>query len=121
MRTKARNRWERAVQVLRWLKEDFDLPKDLRFEVVTDIDGYEALGEATETEAGVLVIRLSASMCRSVNEAVETVIHEAAHIKLWERGLGQLHGPKYWTTFGRMADAFALYGHLESRAYSCEF
>lgn len=119
MRTKARNRWERAVQVLRWLKEDFDLPKDLQFRVVEDIDGDEALGETVE-EGGRLSVCLSAKMCRSVNEVVETTIHEAAHVKLWGRGLGQLHGPKFWTTYGRMMDAFALYGHQESRAYSVD-
>lgn len=119
MRTKARNRWERAIQVLRWLKEDFDLPKDLCFRIDSEIDGDEALGETVE-EDGRLTICLSAKMCRSVNEAVETVIHEAAHAKLWEKGLGQLHGPKFWTTYGRMMDSFDHHGHLESRAYSVE-
>lgn len=119
MRTQARNRWERAVQVLRWLKEDFDLPKDLGFRVVEDVDGDEALGETVE-KCGRLTICLSAKLCRSVNETVETTIHEAAHVKLWEKGLGQLHGPKFWTTYGRMMDAFALYGHLDSKTYSVE-
>ena len=120
MRTQARNRWERAVQVLRWLREEFDLPKDLGFRVDSEIDGDEAIGETIEVDGGRLCVCLSAKMCRSVNEAVETTIHEAAHVKLWDKGLGQLHGPKFWTTFGRMMDAFDHHGHLDSKSYSVE-
>lgn len=105
--------------MLRWLKEEFNLPDNLSFRVVEDIDGDEALGETVE-EDGRLAVLLSHKMCRSVNEAVETTIHEAAHAKLWHKGLGQLHGPKFWTTYGRMMDAFDHHGHLESRAYSVE-
>jgi len=116
----AKNRWERAVQVLRWLKDEFKLPANLRFEVVDQIDGDETLGETSESEDGRLTIALSAKMCRSVNEAVETTIHEAAHAKLWDKGLGQLHGPKFWTTLGRMMDAFDHHGHLDSKTYDVE-
>jgi hypothetical protein len=116
---RARNRWQRAVQVLRWLKDEFALPADLRFEVVESIDGDEVLGCVTEND-GRLTVSLSAKMCRSVNEAVEVCIHEAAHVKLWDKGLGHLHGPKFWTTFGRMMDAFDHHGHLDSRSYPME-
>lgn len=116
---KARNRWERAVQVLRWLIDEFNLPKDMRLEVVSSIDGDETLGCVFES-GDRLVIRLSAKMCRSVNEAVDVCIHEAAHAKLWEKGLGHLHGPKFWTTYGRMMDSFDHHGHLDSRTYPVE-
>lgn len=116
MRTHARTRWERATQVLRWLKEEFDLPKDLRFEVVDQIEGDTVLGCVVEINER-LVVRISARMCRSVNETLDVVIHEAAHAKLWHKGLGHLHGPKFWTTFGRMMDAFDHHGHLDSRSY----
>lgn len=115
----ARNRWQRATQVLRWLKDEFNLPKDMRFEVVDEIDGDEVMGETEEVD-GRLVIRLSAKMCRSVNETLDVVIHEAAHAKLWEKGLGHLHGPRFWTTFGRMMDAHDHHGHLDSRSYPTE-
>jgi len=117
---RAINRWDRAVQVLRWLRDEFRLPADLRFEVVEHIDGADSLGATVEGEDGRLTVQLSAKMCRSVNEAVETTIHEAAHVKLWDKGLGQLHGPKFWTTFGRMMDAFDHHGHLDSRTYETE-
>lgn len=115
---RAHNRWQRAVQVLRWLKDEFNLPA-CRFEVVKSIDGSETLGCVSE-RGDQLVIQLSAKMCRSVNEAVEVCIHEAAHAKLWDAGLGHLHGPKFWTTFGRMMDAFDHHGHLDSRTYPTE-
>lgn len=119
MRTKARNRWERAIQVLRWLKEEFELPENLSFRVVDHIDGDEALGETSE-EDGQLWITLSKKMCRSINETIETTIHEAAHAKLWNKGLGMLHGPKFSKIEGQMRDSFDHHGHLESRAYSVE-
>lgn len=112
---KARNRWERATQVLRWLKDEFDLPANLRFEVVESLEDGD-LGETAE-EDDRLVIRLSAKGCRSVNEAVEVCIHEAAHAALWSKGLGYLHGPKFWTTFGKMMDGFDHHGHEDSRSY----
>lgn len=117
MRTKARNRWERCVQVLRWLKEEFELP-ELRFEVVETI-GEDDLGEMEEVD-GRLVIRVSSKMCRSVNEAIETTIHEAAHAKLYHRGLGHFHGPSFRKIDGQMRDAFDHHGHHDSRAFSCE-
>lgn len=113
---RAKNRWERAVQVLRWLKDEFNLPADLQLRIETDIDGEEVLGTAEEID-GRMVISLSAKMCRSVNEVVETVIHEAAHVKLWHKGLGHLHGPAYWRQYGKMMDAFDHHGHLDSRSY----
>lgn len=116
---RARNRWERAVQVLRWIVDEFNLPPDIRFEVVDQIDGDETLGCVTEV-GGRLVIRVSAKMCRSVNESVDVVIHEAAHAKLWHQGLGHLHGPKFWTTYGRMMDGFDHHGHMDSRTYPTE-
>lgn len=119
MRTRARNGWERAVQVLRWLIEEFDLPKDLRMELVDKIDGDETLGCVVERN-GTLVILLSQKMCRSVHLLVEVTIHEAAHVKLYHKGLGHPHGPKFWTTFGAMFDAFDHHGHLDSRSYAVD-
>jgi hypothetical protein len=112
----AKNRWERAVQVLRWLKEEFNLPADLQLRIESEIDCDEVMGQVEEID-GKLVIFLSAKMCRSVNETLDTTIHEAAHVKLWEKGLGHLHGPVFWKTFGRMMDAFDHHGHMDSRTY----
>ena len=113
---KAKNRWERAVQVLRWLKEEFDLPPGLQLRVESEIDADEVMGQVEEQD-GVLVIFVSAKMNRSVDETLNTVIHEAAHAKLWAKGLGHLHGPVFWRTYGRMMDAFDHHGHLDSRTF----
>lgn len=112
---KAKNRWERAVQVLRWLKDEFNLP-DIQLRVETEIDGDETMGQVEEID-GRLVIFLSAKMNRSVDETINTVIHEAAHAKLWHKGLGHLHGPVFWKTYGRMMDAMDHHGHLDSRTF----
>lgn len=113
---KARNRWERATQVLRWLKDEFDLPADLQLRIESHIDGDEVLGQVEEI-GGRLVISLSAKMCRSTNETVETTIHEAAHVVLWKTGLGHCHGPVFWKTFGNLMDKFEQYGHQDSRTF----
>jgi hypothetical protein len=104
--------------VLRWLKEEFELPA-IRFEVVEQI-GVDDLGELDEVD-GTLVIRLSAKTCRSVNTAIETTIHEAAHAQLERVGVGHFHGPAFHRVHGQMQDAFDHHGHADSRAYSCEF
>lgn len=119
MRTKARNRWERAVQVLRWLEHDFKLPAQPFIEIADEIDGDESFGEV-KVRGDRLAVRLSRRLCRSTHAAVETTIHEAAHLKLYRRGIGHFHGPEYWKTYGEMMDAFNNYGFQDSRAYSVD-
>lgn len=113
----AKNGWERCVQVARWLRSEFKLPEDMTLELVDNIDGPDVLGEVVERSGGRLVIKISNKMCRSVHQKIEVLIHEAAHVKLYDRGLGYLHGPVFWTTFGEMMDAFDHHGHEDSRAF----
>lgn len=116
---RARNRWERAAQVLHWITEEFALPGDPFVEVATDVDGDESFGEVKD-RSGRFAVRLSRKLCRSVAQTVETTIHEAAHIKLYRRGLGHFHGPVFWKTYGEMADAFDHHGFQDSRTYPTE-
>lgn len=102
--------------MLRWLIHEFNLPEDLRIELVDQIDGNETLGRVIERN-GRLVVQLSKRMCRTVNEMVETTMHEAAHAKLFHEGLGHLHGPVFRRVHGEMLDAFEHHGALESRAF----
>ena len=118
---KARNRYDRALQVLKWLNSEFEFPRKLRLEWVEEIPrdaesprGY--LGECDEV-GDRLVIRLCARSCRSRNETVETVIHEAAHAALWDQGLGYQHGPVFWKTFGQMMDAYDHHGMSDSESF----
>ena len=116
---KARNRRDRCIQILSWLKEEFDLPA-CRFEWMESIDWYEGKGEMTLGQTlevrGNLTIQISEAGCRTKSQAIETTIHEAAHVKLWEEGTGFLHGDKFWRCYGRMADAYEHHGFMDSQA-----
>lgn len=124
MRTRARNRYERCVQVLRWLNEEFELAEEgaLRFEWKTNLEpnkktGKDSIYGITFERGGRLVIALSSQSCRTHAQAVETLIHEAAHVKLWDTGRGLLHGPEFWKVFGEMMDAFEHHGYEDSKGY----
>lgn len=104
------------MQIARWLRSEFRLPDDMTLELVDSIDGPDTLGEVVE-RGDRLVIRISNKMCRAVHQKIETLIHEAAHVKLWDKGLGFLHGPVFWTTFGEMMDALDHHGHEDSRSF----
>jgi hypothetical protein len=123
MRTYPRNSFERCVQVLRWLNEEFQIAEDgaWRLEFVDfiqrDEHGKESiLGMVTE-KGGKLVITVSAAGRFSRSHAIETVIHEAAHCKLWDTGRGLQHGPEFWKVFGRMMDAYDHHGREDSKSY----
>lgn len=89
------------------------MPSDFRM-LCQEGQDFETHIEVEWTEP-CLVVRAT-----NVNEAVETTIHEAAHVKLWEKGLGHAHGPKFWTMYGRMMDSFDHHGHLDSKTYDVE-
>ena len=117
---KARNRRDRCIQVMRWLKEEFDLPA-CRFEWMETIEWEEGKGEQTFGQTlevrGKLTIQISQAGCRTYSQALETTIHEAAHVALWNEGLGLRHGDKFWRVYGRMMDAYEHHGSLDSRTY----
>ena len=123
MRTYAKNRFERCVQVLRWLNEEFDLFEDgsLRFEFVDMIEatpqGKDALEGCVFEHRGKLVVQISARTCRTTSHAIAVLIPEAAHIALWSTGRGLLHGDEFWRTYGRMADAYDHHGCQDSKTY----
>lgn len=123
MRTHARNRFERCVQVLRWAIEEFEVEEGtLRLEWVSMLSpckrtGREQLyGETTEGR-GKIIIRLSARSCATRSQAVETLLHEFAHALMWSTGRGLLHGPEFWQVFGRISDAYDHHGHEDSKSY----
>ncbi len=116
MRRSARNGFERAVQVLRWLIAEYDLPKDTRIELVEDIDKGETFGELVLRGSRFVVV-LSKRACRTRHDYVYNTIHEAAHLYLQQHGLGDLHGPAFWQQFGAMVDGYDHHGHLDSRSY----
>ncbi len=120
---KAKNRIERSVQVFRWLESEFDFPNKLSLRWISDTrdDEYpDGLMGYTTKEGRRNVIYLCHRNCRGHGQAIETLIHEAAHAYLWNQGLGYLHGPVFWQAFGEMMDAYDHHGRTESRAFSVD-
>ena len=74
---KARNRRDRCIQVMRWLKEEFDLPA-CRFEWMETIEWEEGKGEQISQPssrcAERLTIQISQAGCRTYSQALETTI-----------------------------------------------
>ncbi len=121
---KARNRFERATQIVRWLKTEFkmdSLKQLLWVDILLDEDGKSQLcGCVEEEDNGDLVITLSKRACSTRQLTIDTVIHEAAHAALWDTGLGMLHGDKFWKRYGRMMDAFEHHGHMDSKTFDVD-
>lgn len=82
---RARNRWERAAQVLRWCQSNWptNRPIDLRWapEVLND-DGSQCFAE-TGREGRRMSVTLSERMNRTWRDTVDTVIHEYTHVMQW--------------------------------------
>lgn len=124
MRTRARNRFERCIQILRWLNEEFDIYEQgaLRVEWVDRVQPCkrtgrdEVYGMVTE-RGGKLIMLLSERNNRTAAQAIDTMIHEAAHVALWDTGRGLLHGDEFWRVYGRMQDAYDHHGWQDSKSY----
>lgn len=114
-------RFQRATQVLKWLQTEFPLPKPLRLELKDRIfyKGEECWG-LTDRVGEKMVIYLSDKLCRTTPQMIEVLIHEAAHAELFDKGLGILHGDRYWKHYGRMMDAFEHHGKLDSQSFGRE-
>lgn len=120
---KARTRHDRAVQVLRWLKETFPAKRLKRIEwkdkLIDPSDGKECHGWVAE-RGDDLIIQLSDKLCRTKSQTIETVIHEYAHAYLYDAGLGYFHGDKYWKWYGRMQDAYDHHGWSDSQSFKVD-
>ncbi len=124
LRMKAKNRFQRATQIVKWLKTEFKLDSLKRLEwvdILVDDDGKSQLCGCIEEESnGDLTITLSKRACSTTQVTIDTVIHEAAHAALWDTGLGMLHGDKFWKRYGRMMDAYEHHGYMDSKAFDPE-
>lgn len=118
---KARNRYDRSVQVLRWLKTEFPLERLKRIEWKPELkDGKDDCHGWVVERGDDLIIQLSDSLCRTRSQSIETVIHEAAHASLWDAGLGYFHGDKFWIRYGRMQDAYDHHGWSDSQSFEVD-
>lgn len=97
---------------------EFRLPADLRLELKPSImyEGRPCWGLTYPVNER-MTIFLSDKMNPRTCDMIETVIHEAAHAELYEKGLGIQHGDRFWKHFGRMRDAFEHHGELDSRSF----
>lgn len=114
-------RFQRATQILRWLRTEFPLPENLRLELKDEITyGGDPCYGLTDQVNGKTVIYMSNKMNRTTSQMIETLIHEAAHAELFDKGLGIMHGDRFWKHFGRMMDAYEHHGKLDSLSFDKE-
>ena len=123
-RTYARNTAERCIQIIRWANERFGIfePGAVRFEYVNHIaldpiTGRETVCGMVDEWRGKLRLRISQRGNPTRACAIETLLHELAHIALWDVGRGLNHGDEFWLTYGRMVDEFHDRGVLDSKSY----
>lgn len=127
-RTYARNRFERVTQVARWANAKFRIfePGTVRIrwvdEIKLDERGAESLygfvHEQPGNERAKKKAKLEIVMSRRGNptkaQAIETILHELAHVMTWDRSTGYCHGPLFWKAFGRLSDAYHEQGGREA-------
>lgn len=116
---RSRSKWGRAVQVMRWLVDEFNLPKDLRMELIDDIDDGETFGQVV-SRRGRLVVQLSRRACKTMHDYVYTTIHEAAHVKTYRRRMKHDHDDPFWLIHGQMNHAYDEWGKDKSADYPAD-
>lgn len=104
---------------MRWLVDEFDLPKNIRMELVDDIDDGETFGQVL-SRRGRLVVQLSRRACKTTHDYVYNTIHEAAHVKTYKRRMKHDHDDPFWETHGRMVNAYDEHGKEEADGYPAD-
>lgn len=110
---KARTRAERCQQILNWLQEERPCgrPVTIRWVRWTGARTKQDYG-CTDRSGGSLVISLNTRKCSTWDAAIETLIHEYAHCRLW--GMAQVersdkisaHDASFWAEFGTIYNMF---------------
>jgi len=112
---------ERCTQIARWANHEFDIwePGAVRIEFVDEIENGSACGITFERRGKVIVqIAKKGNPTRSM--MIESLLHELAHVALWDVNRGLLHGKEFWITYGRIVDAYHDRGFQDSKSYSVE-
>lgn len=114
---KPRNRFDRSVQVLRWLLSEFEFPRKMKLRWLSQIPpdknsphGYHGY---VHEKGKKLEIVMCAKSNRSRIGTIHSIIHEAAHAYLWDEGLGMQHGPRFYQVYGEFQDAFDHHGYID--------
>ena len=117
---KAKNRYERAQQVLNWI--DYNWPIGRRVVLMWKAKLQDSVFGETYRKGNVLYICLSKKRCSTWEIAIDIVIHEASHCILW--GMASVedkvahHPPAFWSLYGEIKDAF---DHGNGAVESAEF
>lgn len=110
---RARNRWERATQVMRWIEANWPIGRPVRIkfpDIIIDEDTLEPCEGQCYREGREIVIEIAKRMNPLTRIVVDTVIHECAHAILWPparaEGRQAHHPPAFWAQYGEIRDRF---------------
>lgn len=103
---RARNRYERCRQVLRWILAEWPAGRRVQLDFAKKLEDGIA-GECYRERRTIVIRLLDQRCCRCL---IDTLIHEAAHAILWPVSLAELrvehHGPEFWALYGQITDRF---------------
>jgi len=103
---RARDRFARCEQALRWLVSEYPPGRRIRLEWVDVFHGEPSVVGQTFREGGEIVIELRRLRCRSC--LLETLMHEYSHAASWPVASAELtapdHPPAFWALFGEISD-----------------
>lgn len=127
---KARNRFQRCSQVLRWMEDKWPCGRKVNLvwkkEVIDEEDGAQLFGQTYRKDRH-LVIELSERKNRDWITSLSTLRHEYVHCVLWgvasvEHSDKISHHPNhFYSLLGEIENTFEhLGGHEESSSYSAE-
>lgn len=108
---RAKNRFERVNQVLRWLEAEYPCGRKIDLKWKKTLSGGGKSWHAdTDRNGRVLHIRLSKRRNREWGVAIDTLLHEYAHAILWgvagqeTDDVSKHHPPAFWAQYGELAD-----------------
>jgi len=118
VKERVRDRWKRCRQVLRWLEEEWEWHGDpielVVQDFVPDDDAGDCLGWA-DTDGN--RIYLSRKNIEGPSHAIETLLHEFAHMTLQDEKRGDYHGRRFHIVAGEISDAYEHHGFEDSKAF----
>lgn len=110
---RARNRQDRARQVLRWIESNWPIGRNVRLvfvdHILDDENRCELDGQCYR-EGREIVIEIAMKRNLTIKEIVDTICHEASHAILWPtaraEGMQAHHPPAFWAQYGEIRDRF---------------